>query len=258
MEQAKILENFPDISAMAKRLRQQLQLSHAVVGCYNMMAALQGMMRCPEEMATKMLKSDFQEAFNRENVSLSLEDAALVLSQLTLWEVYLAEAVYVPCLFVDLDRTIIRHRDDENTFIDRADDVILYPSIKARLIEYSHKGYSIFGVSNQGGVSLGHKTIQRIQQIETVMIRLLGTPDLFSKIFYAYYHPESVGGYTHEAHLRKPDIGMVQLANYWLLSMHHQRIDYRHSLFVGDQEEDFRCAANAGIPFIWAAQFREI
>ncbi len=51
---------------------------------------------------------------------------------------------------------------------------------------------------------------------------------------------------------RKPNPGMVEIA----IAQMSLKVDRKESLFVGDRPEDQACAAAAGIPFVWAADWR--
>lgn len=104
------------------------------------------------------------------------------------------------------------------------------------------------GITNQGGVAHGHKTT------DGVMDEIEATIKLFSQnpfsIIKACCHMAdgTVAPYNHRSLLRKPDIGMLAIAESELFQQ-GIIVDYDKSLFVGDRPEDEECAKNAGIDF---------
>lgn len=72
-----------------------------------------------------------------------------------------------------------------------------------------------------------------------------------------YHHPQGkVEPYNHRSLLRKPDIGMLAIAEVDAYKA-GVVVDWDNSLFVGDRPEDEECAKRAGIRFIWADEFFE-
>lgn len=65
-----------------------------------------------------------------------------------------------PALCLDFDGTIRFSKRAE--FINSPADICLFPGVEPVLWEYRGKGYLILGITNQGGVAFGFKTISQI------------------------------------------------------------------------------------------------
>ncbi len=156
-------------------------------------------------------------------------------------------------LVLDLDRTI-RYSKSGTPFIKGPKDVAIYSDVEPILRRYRDEGWLIFGLTNQGGVAFGHKTVED-DKAEIRRTTNLFTINPFTQIFSAYHHPGGdVHPYNYRSLLRKPSIGMLALCE---LSAGFNKcvIDWDNSIFVGDRKEDQECAANAGIEFRWAKEF---
>lgn len=160
---------------------------------------------------------------------------------------------FMPALCLDWDGTIRRSKSGK-PFIDKASDIELMPGVESKIWSYRDAGFLIIGVSNQGGVAFGYKLPPEIDYERDV------TLDLFQRnpfhVVKMCYHMEggSVEPYCHRSLLRKPDIGMLVLAE-WECYHHGYMIDWSNSIFVGDRPEDEACATNAKIKFIHIDDF---
>lgn len=158
-----------------------------------------------------------------------------------------------PALCLDLDRTI-RYSKSGTPFIKGSDDVALYPNVESKLHEYKQEGYLIFGLTNQGGVAFGYKTVEQ-NDAEIERTKELFNDDPFTGIYSSFMHPRgNVYPYNFRSLSRKPNIGMLVLIEEDA-AKHGYVIDWDNSLFVGDRNEDKECAKNAGIEFRWAKDF---
>ena len=160
---------------------------------------------------------------------------------------------FMPALCLDWDGTIRRHKEGK-PFIDKASDIELMPGIEEKIWAYRDNGFLIIGISNQGGVAYGYKLPPEIDYERDV------TLDLFERnpfhVVKMCYHMESgsVEPYNHRSLMRKPDIGMLVMAEYDCYNAGYM-IDWEHSLFVGDRDEDQQCAENAKINFMHINDF---
>lgn len=159
----------------------------------------------------------------------------------------LAPAIKVqPALCLDFDGTI--RKSKTGTFIKDENDIELINGVEKIIWQYRQFGYLIIGISNQGGVSHGHKRPSHIER------ELSATLKLFNKnpfhIVKMCYHMEDgrIEPFNHRSLLRKPNIGMLALAEFEAWNYGYM-IDWDHSLFVGDRMEDEQCAFNAKIRF---------
>lgn len=157
-----------------------------------------------------------------------------------------------PVLYLDLDGTVRYSR--VGTFVNRAEDVAIYPEALRGIREYKRRGWRIIGVTNQGGVALGHLTM------DAMFAALRRTNELcdmlFDRITACTHHPEAPDPEYAVCWCRKPRIGGLVLASSGLAEQHNEYYPPHISLFVGDRPEDEECAKNAGIPFLSAEQWR--
>lgn len=158
----------------------------------------------------------------------------------------------MPALVLDLDGTVRYSKDGK--FINKPEDIALFDGVEDKLWAYRDSGYLIFGVTNQGGVAHGFKTLWGYDdEIETMF-------DLFDRnpfhIVKACFHHEDgkIEPYNHRSLLRKPDTGMLALCE-WEAFDGGYVVDWDNSVMVGDMKSDQECARNAGIAFRWAWDF---
>lgn len=152
-----------------------------------------------------------------------------------------------PALCVDLDGTVRYSADGE--FINKAEDVRLFPDVEVKLWEYREKGYLIFGISNQGGVAFGFKTPQDCNEEVEQTFRLFER-NPFHIIKCCFHEPRGkVEPWCHRSLLRKPDYGMLAICEVESFQAGYI-VDWDNSLFVGDRSEDRDIASRAAIKFI--------
>src|SRR4051812_18003316 len=66
----------------------------------------------------------------------------------------------VPVLYLDLDGTVRKGKDELGHFVNNASEVEVFPEVPALLANYKRQGWRIIGVSNQGGIALGYLTLK--------------------------------------------------------------------------------------------------
>lgn len=166
--------------------------------------------------------------------------------------IYVSPSKIQPALCLDLDGTIRYSLNGD--FINKPEDVALYPDVEAKIWDFRERGYLIFGITNQGGVAYGFKTPQDNDAEIEATIRLFER-NPFHAIHSCLHHP---GGnqhpYNHRSMFRKPQIGMLVQCEMDAWEAGYI-VDWDKSLFVGDRPEDEECARNAGIEFQWAKDF---
>ena len=144
-----------------------------------------------------------------------------------------------PALFLDLDNTIRYVKDPNRCFPENPNDIAIYPGVPEKIKNFKDAGFYIFGVSNQGGIELGHITAEMCEKIMIETNRLTGY--LFDDILWAPYL---------KSEDRKPNIGMIKK-----LSLKYN-IDLDSSIMIGDKDSDLMCSLNAGIKqFFYAKDF---
>lgn len=159
-----------------------------------------------------------------------------------------------PCLAVDFDGTVRHSKADPEGFIQGPDDVAVYEGAYEVLADYRTRGFYVIGITNQGGVAYGHRTPEQVRAETRVTQRLLN--DVFHDVFSCYSMEDAtVSPWNLRSLGRKPDYGMLALAEFKALHDHAIIIDWKMSLIVGDSSDDYQLAIKAKIPFHGANDF---
>ena len=144
-----------------------------------------------------------------------------------------------PALFLDLDSTVRYVDDPKKPCPNKPSDVRIYPKVVDKINNFKKAGFYIFGVSNQGGIELGHLTNDECVDIMEETDKLMGF--VFDEILWAP---------NLESEDRKPNPGMI----YNLRDKFN--VDLESSIMVGDKDSDLMCSLNAGIKqFFYAKDF---
>ena len=156
-------------------------------------------------------------------------------------------------LLLDLDGTI--RQSTSGKFIeDPSDQEPIEGAIKAMEI-YHQEGWTMVGITNQGGVAAGHKSLK------SAIEEQLKTLEIFPQLSCIYFCPDFKGQECFRVkkcscvqidelypdlieQFRKPNPGMIFAA---LRAFAEKPTDI---LMVGDREEDKLAAKNAGINFL--------
>lgn len=163
----------------------------------------------------------------------------------------------VPVLYLDIDGTVRQGKDDDlGRFVNGPDDVHVFPEAVKLMRRWKNDGGRIIGITNQGGIALG------IVDENLVMAGLVETQrqcmGMFDLISICKHHPNATDPEMARCWCRKPRAGLVvEAAIEMATRSKHTEIYPPHlGLFVGDRPEDEQCAANAGLDFMWAADWR--
>lgn len=161
----------------------------------------------------------------------------------------------VHVLYLDLDGTVRHGYDELGRFVNCAEDVRVFDGVPDLLQRYKAAGWRIVACSNQGGIALGHMTLDQCMDAMAETYRQC--KGAFDRITFCRHHPDAVIGDLAVCWCRKPRPGMVIEA---ALAMMQQHPDETYppylGLFVGDRSEDSGCAENAGLSFMSAADWR--
>lgn len=172
-------------------------------------------------------------------------------------EVEMINRKSVPVLYLDLDGTVRKGFDELGRFVNGPDDVELFPRMRERLLSYKQQGWRIVGVSNQGGVALGHLTLETMNDAAMRTVAL--TDFAFDLMYACTHHPEAKDPEMANCFCRKPKMGMLVMAQMALGVMFGSEIYPPHlALMVGDRPEDEQCASSAGVRFMWAEEWRQL
>lgn len=162
-------------------------------------------------------------------------------------------------LFCDVDDTLTQ-TISENTFKQNPRDVKVIEFASKALKYFASLSYTIIGISNQGGVGKGYKTLEQAIEEMTYTISLL--PDLLFIKFCPDFEGEQCCTVWQDKHnciidpklkgtYRKPHNGMIESV---LCAFND--VNRNECLMVGDRTEDKLTADASKIPFMWAQEWR--
>lgn len=161
----------------------------------------------------------------------------------------------IPVLYLDLDGTVRKGKDELGRFVNGPEDVEVFPEAITLMRAWKRKGGRIVACSNQGGVALGIVTAEEVAAAMVETHRQTGY--LFDKIAWCSHHPSAEDPEMARCWCRKPSPGLVIEAALGLAERHTGEIYPPHlGLFVGDRPEDQECARLAGLDFTWATDWR--
>jgi len=146
-------------------------------------------------------------------------------------------------VFLDRDGTI---NMDEHGYINKPEDLKLYPFAAKAIAKLNKLGYLVFVVTNQAGVAYGFFKIEDVHEINEKMINDLATENVrINQIYYSPYHVKGkIKPYNIEHEDRKPDIGMFKQAK------KTYEFDTKRSFMIGDRESDIGFGNKAGLQTI--------
>lgn len=171
-------------------------------------------------------------------------------------------------LFLDLYGTVRRPKS-EATFINEPLDQEIIPGVTEAIARYAD--YVVIGITNQGGVAAGKKSLDSAiaeqkytMQLLPQLLEIYLCPDFEGR---QCYHLTSTNNVIRCAEIdfeyrddlsrclgqcRKPNPGMVEIT----IAEISLKVNRKDCLFVGDRSEDQSCALAANIPFMWATDWR--
>ncbi len=159
-------------------------------------------------------------------------------------------------IFFDLDGTLRQTKSGVTFINDPADQQAIEGTQKA-LSYYQNKGFVLIGITNQGGVAAGHKSIESAIEEQRITLQLF--PELELIYFCPNYDGESCYRVNREKTIfiknpnlmnscRKPGAGMIEIA-----AGEFSFFNKDKSWMIGDRPEDQKCAEAAGVKFVWAS-----
>ncbi|MGH3525048.1 MAG: hypothetical protein ACRDU4_20015 [Mycobacterium sp.] len=161
----------------------------------------------------------------------------------------------VPILFLDLDGTVRHGKDELGRFVNGPGDVVVFPEAVEMMRRWKAGGGRIVGVSNQGGIALGHLTMDDCAAAMRRTHQLAG--ELFDWIAWCRHHPHAPHLEMARCWCRKPSPGLLIDAALGLGDVYRgESYPPYTALMVGDRPEDQECARIASIDFQWAADWR--
>lgn len=153
-----------------------------------------------------------------------------------------------PVIYTDIDGTIRWGKDELGRFVNTKEDVRVFDGVPDLLWAYRNLGWRVVGISNQAGIGLGHMTMEDcfLAMGETQRQCRIA----FDKIVFCAHRPYD------DCPCRKPKPGMVFDSQRWLTAQFMEICPLELAIFVGDRPEDEMCAANAGLRFVPAEDWR--
>lgn len=166
-------------------------------------------------------------------------------------------------LMLDKDGTLVTPRSGQ--FVNKPWDQVPLPGAREAVKSHHSNDWEIVIISNQGGVEKGYKSI------ESCLLEMEYCLELFPEIKECFFCPDFDGDHCRQVWrgdsilhtprvfptmelglqglFRKPNPGMLLLAHYLYGPV-------EDLLYVGDRAEDEAAAKAAGIPFMWAEEWR--
>lgn len=164
-------------------------------------------------------------------------------------------------IFLDIDGTLTTTVSGK-TFKQHSQDVLVLPGVQKALEYYQSQApnWTMIGISNQGGVGAGYKSIK------DAIAEMSFTLELLPQLKAIYFCPDFEGvtcwkvtssqsleikQFNNEfGSFRKPGTGMIDLA------IGDYQIEKGDSWYVGDRPEDEQCAITAGLHYMEAGMWR--
>lgn len=150
---------------------------------------------------------------------------------------FLKKTFKKPSIFFDRDGVI----NEDYGYVHKVKNFKWKKNVQKTIKFLNDHNYYVFIITNQAGVGRGYyKDADVIKLHNWINCELRKQGSQIDDFFYATYHKTSKFNFTRkEKKLRKPDIGMIKLAQKkWL-------IDKKKSLVVGDQITDIKMAKKA-------------
>ena len=139
-----------------------------------------------------------------------------------------------------LDRDGVINKD--KGYIYKTDDFEWIEGAKESIKYLNDRNYYVFIITNQSGIARGYYTEQDVIFLHDFIKKELDNINAHvDEFFFSPYHPSNTKEYLHLSHLRKPDIGMLDLAaSRW-------SFDKSKSFLIGDKDSDIKCAEKFAI-----------
>jgi D-glycero-D-manno-heptose 1,7-bisphosphate phosphatase len=168
----------------------------------------------------------------------------------------ITEEKAVPLLCLDLDGTVRHGKDELGRFVNEPSDVVVFPEAVEMMRRWKLGGGRIIAVSNQGGIALGHMTMETCMKI--MMETQRQCEGLFDKILWCSHFPSASNPEMARCWCRKPSPGLIIEGALEIAAKFNEYYPPYMGVMVGDRQEDRQCAELAGFDFIVAAEWRAL
>ena len=143
-----------------------------------------------------------------------------------------------PAAFLDRDGVI----NKEKNFVIKIEDFEWIQGSQESIKFLNKNNYHVFVISNQSGIARGlytEKDVFHLHEYMNIELKKIGAK--IDEFFISPFHPMYPDKFSNLMHLRKPNTGMLELAeSRWL-------IEKKRSFMIGDKITDIECASNYGI-----------
>lgn len=136
-----------------------------------------------------------------------------------------------PAVFFDRDGVLIHDCD----YISDPNDVVLEKGVLEILSFFKSKGWLIFIVTNQSGISRNFFSWDDYKLVTEKFLSLIGSPFLISAIYANGFIDEN------DSNWRKPNPGML------LEAKNDFNLDMENSILIGDRLSDIKAGNRAGL-----------
>tara|TARA_B110000483_G_C17739129_1_gene367838 strand:- start:46 stop:540 length:495 start_codon:yes stop_codon:yes gene_type:complete len=144
-----------------------------------------------------------------------------------------------PTVFLDRDGVI----NIDKGYVYKIEDFEWNTHSKEAIKYLKKANYLVIVITNQSGISREYYTENDVNFLHNFINNELNQIGVeIDDFYYSPFHPDITNQkYSHLSHLRKPNIGMLELADKkW-------KIDKTKSFMIGDKDIDVQCAKNFGI-----------
>ena len=143
-----------------------------------------------------------------------------------------------PAVFLDRDGVL----NKDKGYVYKVSDFEWVLDSKESIKFLNDRGYYVFVATNQSGIARGYYSEEDVNILHRYMNNELNVINAhIDEFFISPYHPDNSREYNDLSHLRKPDTGMLKLAE------KNWSIDKSNSFLIGDKDTDIECAKKYGI-----------
>ena len=141
-------------------------------------------------------------------------------------------------IFLDRDGVI----NINKPYINSVNDIEFIPDIFRSIKSLSSENFTLFIITNQGGVGLGKITPEEYFLIEDYVHESFKKKGIsVEKTYCSFFHPKNPGFFQEHECLRKPRTGMIEKA------VKEYGVRVEESYLIGDKVSDIRCGEKAGV-----------
>jgi D-glycero-D-manno-heptose 1,7-bisphosphate phosphatase len=136
-----------------------------------------------------------------------------------------------------LDRDGVINHPKKNYYVYRTEDFMINRGVVEALQYFQEKGYLLFVITNQGGISKKKYTLENVEQVHAYMEAELERHGVtLSAILFCPHHPKK-----ENCLCRKPKPLMLEKA------LAQFDVDPSRSWFIGDKKTDVEAGIAAGV-----------